>query len=439
MLFASANAARRALSFVQHRVDHEDKSRIYVLDFVHNPRLPETPISAWTPFTILLYPSHCFPFAKQFWQHTGEGVQSRRAEYCRQEYEQGALVERSVADEFLRQAKGPKRYRKAVKSLDSATSDGRGDASPVDGLTDVDRARFLEERFGRNLNLEHADQAKLAVRRRIAGSLTKDTELHNALSLSPDLSRTREVAGFSIDDVYVYPCGMNAIYNTHRSLLLARGPKQAICYGFPYIDTLKVLEKFGPGAKFYGKGDSDDLDDLERRLEGGERFLGLFCEFPGNPLLRSPDLKRIKKLADKYDFAVVVDETVGNFLNVSVLPYADVVVSSLTKVFSGDSNVMGGSAILNPDSRYYQLLKKTWRREFEDRVWPEDAIFLERNSRDYVGRIERINKNAEALCERLQAHPRSKQFQIPCIRTYSLQSHSQRRILPESRPIPLLL
>lgn len=51
---------------------------------------------------------------------------------------------------------------------------------------------------------------------------------------------------------------------------------------------------------------------------------------------------RIRALADKYNFAVVVDETVGNFLNVHVLPYADVVVSSLTKVFSGDSNVMGG-------------------------------------------------------------------------------------------------
>jgi cystathionine gamma-synthase len=58
--------------------------------------------------------------------------------------------------------------------------------------------------------------------------------------------------------------------------------------------------------------------------------------------LTSPDLARIRSLADKYDFGVVIDETIGNFLNVNVLPYADVVVSSLTKVFSGDSNVMGG-------------------------------------------------------------------------------------------------
>lgn len=111
---------------------------------------------------------------------------------------------------------------------------------------------------------------------------------------------------------------------------------------FPYIDTLKILEKFGPGCQFYGHGSQEDLDDLERKLEGGERFLALFCEFPGNPLLASPNLQRIRALSDKYDFAVVIDETVGNPLNVHVLPYADIVVSSLTKVFSGDSNVMGG-------------------------------------------------------------------------------------------------
>jgi cystathionine beta-lyase/cystathionine gamma-synthase len=114
---------------------------------------------------------------------------------------------------------------------------------------------------------------------------------------------------------------------------------------FPYIDTLKITEKFGPGSQFYGFGSAEELDDLEKRLEGGERFLALFTEFPGNPLLRSPDLERIRHLADKYDFCVVVDETIGNFINVNVLPYADVVVSSLTKVFSGDSNVMGGGQV----------------------------------------------------------------------------------------------
>lgn len=111
---------------------------------------------------------------------------------------------------------------------------------------------------------------------------------------------------------------------------------------FPYIDTLKILEKWGPGCLFYGHGSSEDLDDLEERCNGGEKYLALFCEFPGNPLLKAPDLKRLRSLAHRFRFAIVIDETIGNFMNVQVLPFADIVVSSLTKVFSGDSNVMGG-------------------------------------------------------------------------------------------------
>lgn len=36
--------------------------------------------------------------------------------------------------------------------------------------------------------------------------------------------------------------------------------------------------------------------------------------------------------------------------------------------------------------------------DYEDNLWPEDAICLERNSRDFVLRNVRINQNAELLC-----------------------------------------
>ena len=84
------------------------------------------------------------------------------------------------------------------------------------------------------------------------------------------------------------------------------------------------------------------MNELEQLLESGEKILSLFCEFPSNPLLVTPDLRRIRQMADKYDFAVVVDETIGNFINIAVLDCVDIVVSSLTKIFSGASNVMGG-------------------------------------------------------------------------------------------------
>lgn len=68
----------------------------------------------------------------------------------------------------------------------------------------------------------------------------------------------------------------------------------------------------------------------------------LFCELPSNPQLNSPDLVRIRELADQYSFIVACDETLGTFVNVDVLPFVDIVMTSLTKIFSGKSDVMGG-------------------------------------------------------------------------------------------------
>jgi cystathionine gamma-synthase len=115
------------------------------------------------------------------------------------------------------------------------------------------------------------------------------------------------------------------------------------------------LEKWGPGCHFFGFGLDTDIDELEKILAQElssspttPPVLALFTEFPSNPLLRSANLPRLRALADKYDFLIVVDETIGNFVNVEVLPYADIVVSSLSKIFSGDANVMGGRYIISP-------------------------------------------------------------------------------------------
>jgi cystathionine gamma-synthase len=64
------------------------------------------------------------------------------------------------------------------------------------------------------------------------------------------------------------------------------------------------------------------------------------------------------------------------------------------------------SAILNPHGRYYTVLKSAWEEDYEDNYWAEDAIFMERNSRDFYSRVDRINRNAEAICDLLHSHPR---------------------------------
>ena len=146
------------------------------------------------------------------------------------------------------------------------------------------------------------------------------------------------------NDVYLYQSGMSAMYQLQRLLLTWRGT-QSIIFGFPYELTLKMLETYG-ACKFYAFGTGKEIIELERHLEAeareGRRPQAVWCECPSNPLLRTPDLRRIRSLADQYGFALVVDDSVGSFANVDVFEVADVLLTSLTKSFSGYSNVMGG-------------------------------------------------------------------------------------------------
>ncbi|KAJ3248327.1 hypothetical protein HK104_007726, partial [Borealophlyctis nickersoniae] len=269
----------------------------------------------------------------------------------------------------------------------------------------MEEEMFVEERYGRNLDVRFANEAKITLRKRIAGILGDHLDSGSVEKLGGDEQTDREVA-VTEDDVFLFPTGMSSIYNTFRVILSLFPDRKTVQFGFPYIDTLKIQEKFGPGCIFLGHGTSSDLDRLEHEILPTTPISALFCEFPSNPLLRSADLRRIRQLADKWGFLVVVDETVGNFVNVAVLQWADVVVSSLTKIFSGDSNVMGGSAILNPSSKHYASLSAAMRERYQDTVWCEDAIFLERNSRSFRQRIHKINVNAEALCDFLHSHPK---------------------------------
>lgn len=330
-LFPSCGTAQQCASFLVNSARDLSDSAVYVVGLSTKADSGLSLDNALSPaIWACIYPGSQAPTAKLFWQHTGAGISSRRAEYAQNFLDAGLLECKSKTNGASENAcRGPKRYR--------SRSSAEGSSQVTLNTDKDDLDTYVEERFGRNLELSMASHAKSAIKKRIAGSLSGEAQGQTS---------ARSGRGLSESDVYLYPTGMNSIYNTHRSLLLSMGQYRSICYGFPYIDTLKILEKFGPGCQFYGYSSEEELDDLEQRLTNGEKFLALFCEFPTNPLLKAPNLLRIKKLADEFDFLVVIDETIGNFLNVEVLPYADVLVSSLTKIFSGDSNVMGGSYVL---------------------------------------------------------------------------------------------
>ena len=420
MLFPSQTTAKRCQAFLYDKTPLLQFGEAHILGLV--PRLDNHDSlaedqTAVSKFYCVFFPAEHFSIAKQVWQHTGDGISSRRGEFCLGAFRAGLLVPESEAVAAISQLdsspplrKGPRRYQRGDSHGDAkpqTNGETNGTESSTHANDTPDCTTFVEERFGRNLNLQLANKAKLAIRRRIAGSLGEHADLDQALDVdtSTPTPAPSRAPNLTEDDVYLYPTGMSAIFNAHQTLLAASPTPslKSICFGFPYIDTLKILQKWGPGALFYGNGTDADISDLESRLHAGERYLAIFTEFPSNPLLNSPNLPRLSALCTRYSIALVIDESIGNYINVDVLPHATIVVSSLTKIFSGDSNVMGGSLVLNPASPMYSTLKSILDTTYADNYFPLDAIYLERNSRDFISRIVRINTLTHAIATQLQS------------------------------------
>ncbi|KAJ3103487.1 hypothetical protein HDU97_010070 [Phlyctochytrium planicorne] len=345
---------------------------------------------------IVIFQKELAAIGKRFWQHSGEGVSARFASFCLRVIEKNRR-----AIDFSGDEKDGKKLGSSQRYLQYPNNADDQHAMTDLALQESSKSEmdvFVEERYGRNLDLRTVQHAKTVLKKRIAGVLGDDDKVQGTANDSVAY-KLRNLDSVNESHVFLFPSGMSAIYNAHRLITKLRPSQKTVQFGFPYLDTLKIQERFGSGCHFFGNGDQNDLEELQALLESGSSSISaLFCEFPSNPLLKSVDIRKLRDLANKHNFLIVIDETIGNFVNVSVLEFADIVVSSLTKIFSGDCNVMGGSTI---------------NQIFEDNVWCEDAVFLERNSRTFVDRIKVINENAILLANYLDSHPKVVQVHYP--------------------------
>jgi len=331
------------------------------------------------PLFVVFFPPAAGGVVHGFWVHAGSGISSRLAE-------------------------------ETLKHLDKLTE------------TQVDDPRLIRAPDGP----EHA-----ALRQRIAGLLER-------APAGP--LREKKV---SENDVYLFQTGMASIYWVHQ-YLVNKFNSTSVLFGFAFHSTLHILEDYGPGYEFLGLGTSEDIDKLEQHLSAlsaqGKPPQAIWAEFPSNPLLVTPDLFRLRALADKYGVLLIIDETIGSFSSVDVLGVADIVISSLTKAFSGYADVMAASAVLNPSSKRYEELKELFTNQYVNNFFAGDAKKLEQNSRNYLERSAVLNNNAERVVEYLQtqvASPNSrlKKVYYPTV-SASLENYKpfMRQTTPEFKP-----
>ncbi|HMP77687.1 MAG TPA: PLP-dependent transferase [Kiritimatiellia bacterium] len=217
-------------------------------------------------------------------------------------------------------------------------------------------------------------------------------------------ARIASAAGVDPNDVYLFKSGMAALFTLYRALRRMHPGRALVQLGFPYVDTLKILQDFGAPHVFLPKADAADIDRLAAVCDEAPPA-GLFGEFPSNPVLTSADLAAVRSLSLQHGFPVIIDDTISTWTNVDLRPVADVVVTSLTKWFTGRGDVMAGSAVLNPQSPFAREFRAAIEAEYEDCTWGESILLAEALSRDADERVRRASATALEVAEWLRAQP----------------------------------
>lgn len=255
MLFPSKRIAEKARTFIldNSSSDGAITSTPHIAQLSFPPVTPvkagiHTPSSAVHLF-VLLYSLDHKDLAKAFWQHTGFGISSRMAEYCLLQLESVARLDDSFESipthngwtKPLRRSPYKNRhYAKDIHfgKLTPPTTPTRDTIADSEELTQ-DQMLYLEERYGRNLDISFAGRAKIALRRRIAGTLRDNVDVNEAL-LTEGVGNGRSYKGVDESDVYLFPTGMSAIWTAHQLVLNSLPPKKSVCFGYFCVQRCKL-------------------------------------------------------------------------------------------------------------------------------------------------------------------------------------------------------
>ncbi|HEX8177065.1 MAG TPA: aminotransferase class I/II-fold pyridoxal phosphate-dependent enzyme [Pyrinomonadaceae bacterium] len=165
--------------------------------------------------------------------------------------------------------------------------------------------------------------------------------------------------------------------------------------------------------------DQTKPEEFEAAIRPNTRLI--YLESPSNPLMRLTDLKAVTTLAKARGITTVIDNTFSTPVNQRPLELGvDVVVHSATKYLGGHHDLTAGAVVSSQS-----FIKDAWKLGvvFGSVLSPFEAWLLMRGLRTLGIRVERHNRNALALAQFLEQHPKVERVNYP-----GLESHPQHQL-----------
>jgi len=209
-------------------------------------------------------------------------------------------------------------------------------------------------------------------------------------------------------------------------------------YGGTYNQFKVQFKRLGVEVRF---ADGDDPASFEKLID--DKTKAIYLESIGNPRGNVPDWDAFKKLSEKYDLPIIVDNTFGaaGYLFQPLKHGANIVVESATKWIGGHGTSIGGVIVdggnfnwgngkyprfTEPSEGYHGL--NFWNvfgtpgpfgniafiirarveglRDWGPAISPFNSFLLLQGLETLSLRVERHNQNAIALATWLQQHPK---------------------------------
>ena len=178
--------------------------------------------------------------------------------------------------------------------------------------------------------------------------------------------------------------------------------------------------------------DIDDFSAIESKINANTK--AIYIETIGNPNINVADIKKIAKIAHKYNLPLIADNTFGTPYLINVKSFGvDIVVYSLTKYIGGHGTSIGGAIIdngtfdwksgrfddfLQPDSTYHGIVyadipdnagyitkaRVQLLRDSGACISPFNAFLILQGLETLSLRVERHCENAQKIAEYLNAH-----------------------------------
>ena len=193
-----------------------------------------------------------------------------------------------------------------------------------------------------------------------------------------------------------------------------------------YGGTFRLIDRVhAPGGLTYTIANASDPQALEDAWQ--ERTSLVWVETPSNPLLAIIDIEAAAALAHRRGARLVVDNTFATpYLQNPLALGADVVVHSTTKYLGGHSDVVGGFVALHDAAlaERVQFLQNAAGAV----PGPFDCYLIQRGIKTLAVRMDRHCRNAAAVAEFLDQHPRVSSVLYPGLPGHPGHQTAQRQM-----------